>query len=125
MLLISGIGHFRFRFEGPGAFQNWPIWAKLLKLFINESQENELKAAEQTGKQILSLPTVSGKPVVILSAREKSNSDRARYFNEKKADLARLYPGARQMWVDSGHVIHKDKPEVVIEAIRSVAMQPD
>lgn len=109
------------QFTGPGATENWPLWAKFFKLFLNESQLSELETAEHTGKQILQLPTVLNKPIFILSAREKSNSDSAKFFNEKRADLVRLYPGARQIWVDSGHSIQNEKPEVVIGAIKDIA----
>jgi hypothetical protein len=40
--------------------------------------------------------------------------------NEKRKDVARLYPGSQQVWVDSGHGIPKEKPESVIEAIREM-----
>jgi pimeloyl-ACP methyl ester carboxylesterase len=40
--------------------------------------------------------------------------------NEKRKDVARLYPGAQQVWVDSGHGIPLEKPEAVISAIKQV-----
>ena len=40
--------------------------------------------------------------------------------NEKRKDIARLYPGSQQIWVDSGHGIPLEKPETVIAAIRQV-----
>lgn len=40
--------------------------------------------------------------------------------NAKRKDLARLYPGARQIWVDSGHGIPLEKSEAVVAAIREV-----
>lgn len=108
------------QFEGPGAVQNWPLWARILNLFLTDSQKQELSAAAEAGQQVLRLPTFLGKPVIVLSAKEQSESEGARFLNEKKADLARLYPNSRQMWVDSGHFIQYDKPEVVIEAIRDI-----
>jgi alpha/beta hydrolase fold len=109
------------QFEGPGAVENWSILAKFMKLFLNTSQENELLAANETGHQILRSPTLSTKPVIILNAKLNSNSENARFLNEKKADLSRLYPNAQQIWVDSGHFIQNDKPEVVIGAIKDIA----
>ena len=35
----------------------------------------------------------------------------------KRAALATLYPGARQVWVDSGHGIPMEKPQAVVAAI--------
>ena len=40
--------------------------------------------------------------------------------NEKRKDIAHLYPGSKQVWVDSGHDIPKEKPDSVIEAIREM-----
>jgi len=40
--------------------------------------------------------------------------------NAKRKDVANLFPGSKQVWIDSGHAIPKEKPESVIEAIREV-----
>jgi pimeloyl-ACP methyl ester carboxylesterase len=40
--------------------------------------------------------------------------------NEKRKEIAKLYPGSQQIWVDSGHGIPLEKPEAVITAIRHV-----
>lgn len=42
--------------------------------------------------------------------------------NAKHQDIARLYPGSEQIWVDSGHGIPLEKPEVVIAAIREALL---
>jgi hypothetical protein len=70
----------------------------------------------------LALPTFTDKPVIILSALQPMNekSELANDANEKRKDFVRLYPGAKQVWVDSGHDIPLDKPESVITAIREV-----
>ena len=64
----------------------------------------------------------SGKPVIVLSALRpmESRSMLADDANKKRKEVARLYPGAKQIWVDSGHGIPKEKPESVIQAIREV-----
>ena len=38
--------------------------------------------------------------------------------NEKRKDIARLYPGSKQIWVDSGHAVPLEKPESIVSAIR-------
>jgi hypothetical protein len=38
--------------------------------------------------------------------------------NEKRKDIARLYPGSKQVWVDSGHAIPLEKPASVVIAIQ-------
>lgn len=39
---------------------------------------------------------------------------------EKRADIVRLHPGARQIRVDSGHAIPLEKPDAVVAAMREV-----
>ncbi len=58
----------------------------------------------------------------ILSAAEplKDSGEMADDANWKRKDLARLYPGATQIWVESGHGIPLEKPEAVIAAIRKI-----
>jgi pimeloyl-ACP methyl ester carboxylesterase len=109
------------QFEGAGSLEQQPLWIRsLFAVAITGMAKEEFSALEQTGQQILQAPTVTGKPVIVLSAADKSDSKTAQFANAKRADLARLYPGCRQTWVDSGHFIQIEKPEVVIEAIREV-----
>jgi len=74
----------------------------------------------QTGKQVLDLPTLSGKPVFVLSASKplEEKSAVADDANAKRKDIASLYPGSKQVWVDSGHTIPLEKPEAIVAAIR-------
>jgi len=44
----------------------------------------------------------------------------ARDANEKRKDIARLYPDSKQVWVDSRHAIPLKKPEAILFAIREV-----
>jgi pimeloyl-ACP methyl ester carboxylesterase len=69
---------------------------------------------------VLRLPAFAGKPVIVLSALQpmRKKSALADDTNEKRKDIARLYPGSTQIWGDSGHVIPLEKPEAVIAAIR-------
>ena len=48
----------------------------------------------------------------------KEKSPLADDANAKRKDIARLYPGSKQVWVESGHGIPLEKPESVILAIR-------
>jgi len=85
-------------------------------------EKEEFNAIDATGESVLDLPPFTGKPVIVLSAAEpmKAKSELADYANEKRKDLVRLYPGATQIWVDSGHAIPLEKPEPIISAIREV-----
>ena len=49
----------------------------------------------------------------------KETSDLAQFSNELRVDVARLYPNAKQVWVDGGHAIPLEKPEAVVNAIRA------
>ncbi|MGB2679762.1 MAG: hypothetical protein WBE39_00415 [Candidatus Competibacter sp.] len=83
-----------------------------------------LAAIEVTGENVLSLPPFTGKPVIVLSVLEPmdATSELARDANEKRKDIARLYPGSKQVWVDSGHAIPLEKPEAILFAIRAVLL---
>ncbi len=91
----------------------------LLGVMVMDAAKDELDLLPQTGKQVLDLPTLSGKPVFVLSVKpmdEKSTvADDA---NAKRRDMARLYPGSKQIWVDSGHTLPLEKPEAIVAAIR-------
>jgi pimeloyl-ACP methyl ester carboxylesterase len=109
------------QFEGIGSKDNWPWWFRvMIPLFMSRSQNEELAAAMDTGQQVLHAPTFSGKPVIVLSAIDNSESELGQFVKAKRMDLPRLYPGSTQTWVESGHFIQRDKPEAVIQAVRAV-----
>jgi alpha/beta hydrolase fold len=107
--------------EGAGSMERQSWWVRaLVSLFLTGELKKEFKSAPTTGQEVLRLPTVSNKPLIILSAVDKRDSEVVKHSNNKRADFARLYPDGRQLWVESGHNIQADKPEVVIGAIRDV-----
>lgn len=109
--------------KGAGARENWPTWLKVVFDVANsETGEKELSAIPATGAAVLALPPLKGKPVIVLSAKEPMNetSEMARDANAKRADIVRLHPGAKQVWVDSGHGIPLEKPGDVVAGIREV-----
>lgn len=106
--------------EGEGALEKQSFLVRcLLGALVTGTAEDELDLLPQTGKQVLALPTLSNKPVFVLSASKplEEKSKAADDANEKRKDIARLYPGAQQVWVDSGHAIPLEKPEAVVAAI--------
>jgi len=108
--------------EGVGAMENQSLWVRgLVGALVTGTAKEELDLLAQTGEQVLSLPTLLDKPVFVLSASEpmKETSELARFANEKRADIARMYPGSKQVWVESGHAIPLEKPEAVVSAIRA------
>lgn len=107
--------------EGDGAYDNWPTWLQVLfELAISSEAQREFDAINATGDEVMALPTVSNKPVIVLSALQptEESSTLADDANAKRRDLVRLYPGAKQIWVDSGHAIPLEKPDAVVSAIR-------
>lgn len=109
------------QFKGAGALENWPAWARaLFRVVTSATAKEEMNGINATGQEVLRLPTVTGKPVIVLSALKpmSNKSALADDSNAKRKDIARLYPGSTQIWVDSGHVIPLEKPEAVIAAIR-------
>lgn len=112
--------------DGDGNPENWPIVAKLFfKTLVSESAKKEFDALDETGKEVLALPSVSAFPVIILSALEPMsvNSTLANDSNAKRIDMINLYPTSEQYWIESGHAIPYEKPDAVIEAIRHVINQ--
>jgi len=112
------------QFQGKGAWTNWPTWFRFgFKLLMSKEEKQEFNEINATGDTLMRLPTLAGKPVIVLSAlKEMDNNDYevAKDANEKRKDIARLYPGAKQVWVDSGHAMPIEKPDAVIKAIREV-----
>lgn len=112
--------------KGQGSPANWPAWFRLVfKVTASATIQEELHAIDATGDEVLALPSFTEKPVIVLSASQPmtASSPLADDANAKRKDLARLYPGARQIWVDSGHGIPLEKPEAVVSAIREVLAQ--
>jgi pimeloyl-ACP methyl ester carboxylesterase len=113
--------------KGKGSPENWSTWSLsnlTYVMVLSPVEKEETNAMNVTGESVLSLPPFTGKPVIVLSASQplKEKSELADDANEKRKDIARLYPGSKQIWVDSGHNIHLEKPESVISAIREVLL---
>jgi len=109
--------------KDKGSPDNWPSWFRLAYgLATSAVEKEEMNAINATGESVLSLLPFTGKPVIVLSASQPmgEKSELADDANEKRKDLVRLYPGSKQIWVDSGHGIPLEKPEAVISAIREV-----
>jgi pimeloyl-ACP methyl ester carboxylesterase len=107
--------------EGESALENQSWWVRfILDATLNNSGEEELNLLSTTGDQVLILPTLKNKQVIVLSAAKPLlySSKLADDANQKRKDIANLYPGSKQIWVESGHGIPLEKPESIISAIR-------
>jgi pimeloyl-ACP methyl ester carboxylesterase len=112
--------------RGKGAQEHWPALLKLaFGVATSATAKRELAALDATGQLVLQLPPPRGLKVLVLSAQQpmKERSELADDANSKRAALASLYPGATQVWVDSGHAIPLEKPQAVVSAIRE-ALKP-
>lgn len=112
--------------RGRGSPDDWPLWVRLgVGLATSAVAREEMSLIDGTGAELLALPPFTGRPVVVLSARdaEADRSARALDAREKRADIVRLHPGARQIRVDSGHAIPLEKPGAVVAAIGEVLAQ--
>ncbi len=109
--------------KGKGSPQNWPTWFRFVFwVWGSSTVQSEFAGISTTGETVLSLPPFSGKPVILLTATQPKDgkSELDNDVKEKRADLLRLYPGAKQIMVDSGHNIQLEKPQAIIDAIREV-----
>jgi pimeloyl-ACP methyl ester carboxylesterase len=108
--------------DGDGAMEKQSFWVRgLVSALVTGTARDELNLLATTGDRVLQLPKLKDKPVFVLSASEpmKETSDLARFSNEKRVDIAKLYPGSHQIWVDRGHAIPLDRPEAVASAIKA------
>lgn len=111
------------QFEGFGAIEQRPWWFRLLfGLFLRVyGGKAELAAANETGRQVLATPLQGDFPVFVLhsgSSRNHNGNPAAtsalnRYSIDRKKDFLNLYPGCQLDWIDSGHHISKECPDVV------------
>lgn len=106
--------------RGEGSQDHWPAWVRVaFDVLSSDTTKKEFQALDATGQRVLGLPPPPGVKVVVLSALRpmQTRSALADDANDKRAALAGLYPGSKQVWVDSGHVIPLDRPEAVVAAI--------
>jgi pimeloyl-ACP methyl ester carboxylesterase len=112
--------------KGAGDPEGWPTWLKLtFGMLTSETAKRELAALDRTGQLVLGLPVDPSVPVWVLSALRpmQASSALADHANQKRADVSRLYPGSRQVWVDSDHGIPLEKPDAVVNAVRAAVGQ--
>jgi pimeloyl-ACP methyl ester carboxylesterase len=111
------------QFEGAGAIeQRGAAAAAIMGLAGMVGQvRGEFDALPETGREVLAAPPPAKKlPIVILVAPDKSGTALAAFDNAKRADYARLYPGADFREVAGGHSVPNENPKAVVDAIRKV-----
>lgn len=109
--------------DGDGAIEKQSLWVRgIVRAMVTGVAKEELNLLSKTGEQVLTLPTLQNKPVYVLSASKPmlDKSKLADDANEKRKDIARLYPNSKQIWVDSDHGIPLEKPESIVSVIREI-----
>lgn len=107
--------------EGDGVIENRSLVVRvLLQVLVTGIARDELRLLPDTGQQVLDLPTPADTPVFVISASKPlaDRSPAADDANAKRRDIARLYPGSRQVWVDSGHAVPLEKPDAIVAVVR-------
>lgn len=98
-------------------------------VYPNTSEQDNILDSNiaKIGQTVLNMPSFDEKPMAILSAtkvEEKAyNCDKMQMVEESIAQqkvYAKLYPFAKQTWVESGHLIQYEKPDVIVEAARMI-----
>ncbi|WP_085316718.1 alpha/beta fold hydrolase [Derxia lacustris] len=110
--------------DGDGALERQPLWVRAaLGGLVSATGKAELAEMPRNRDELLALPAPAGLPVTVLSAGkdEDSGTPAGRYAAALRRDIAALYPGSTQLWVDSGHGIPLEKPQAVIDAVRAAA----
>lgn len=107
--------------DGEGAIEKYsPVVRGLIGVMLTGIPGQELQLLPATGQQVLDLPAPADLPVFVISAA-RPLADRSRVAddaNAKRRDIARLYPGAQQIWVDSSHAVPLEKPEAIVAVVR-------
>lgn len=107
--------------EGDGAIEKHSLVVRgLLQVLVTGIAREELRLLPDTGRQVLDLPAPADTPVFVISAAQPlaDHSPIAEDANAKRRDIARLYPGSRQIWVDSGHAVPLERPDAIVAVVR-------
>jgi pimeloyl-ACP methyl ester carboxylesterase len=96
-----------------------------ITLFMPWIMRREINDSVAAGKQVHASPEALRTPTIVLSSTRGplGESPSARALAARQQDeIAADFPGSDHVRVnDSGHYIQKDKPEVVVEAVRKLA----
>lgn len=99
--------------------------SRMVVVFMPWIMRREIMGSAAAGAQVRASPPAAGIPTVVLSStrRLKGETPAAQAHEVRlQDDIAREFPRARHIRVPrSGHYIQRDRPEVVIAAVRKLA----
>jgi pimeloyl-ACP methyl ester carboxylesterase len=97
----------------------------MVVVFMPFIMRREIMGSAAAGAEVRASPPAEGLPTVVLSStRRLQGESAAAEVREVRLqdDLAREFPGAEHIRVpESGHYIQRDRPDVVIAAVRKLA----
>ncbi|RUM72804.1 MAG: hypothetical protein DSZ09_01010, partial [Sulfurovum sp.] len=102
----------------PGALEDVSVFPKILL--------NVLKEIHQIDQKILALPRTNIDMSILVATQKRFTSQYKEYIpminliHEKAKEYSTLYPQCTMEWVDTGHVVMFEKPELVSEAIKEL-----
>lgn len=105
---------------------NTPYQARrAVTLYLPLIMRRELTDSVEAGIEVNSSPKATNIPTIVLSATRRATNETEEHRAQEVAlqdDIAADFPIHRHLFVtDSGHYIQRDKPEVVVAAIRDLA----
>ncbi|HEV7135463.1 MAG TPA: alpha/beta hydrolase [Steroidobacteraceae bacterium] len=102
-----------------------PRGSRMVIVFMPWIMRREIMGSAAAGAEVHASPPAAGLPTVILSSTRRLQGEtpagQAREVRLQN-DLAREFPGAQHIRVPrSGHYIQRDRPDVVVAAVRKLA----
>lgn len=111
------------QFTGDGAYEKWPKIGKFyVEKLLSKTGQDELFTSVKSGEQVLSLNNSNTKMVILSASKPlKDKSKLGIDGANKRYDMEKLYPNAKVIWVNSGHMIPIEAPNEIKKAIDEIA----
>ncbi len=94
-------------------------------LYMPLIMRHELSDSASAGAEVNASPKATGIPTIVLSSTRLTNGESAEQRAEAvtlQDEIAADFPGAHHTYVeDSGHYIQRDRPGIVVDAVRELA----
>ena len=118
------------QFSGPSALENQSFLVRGIEvwngLFRSATVKDEYRLLPDTGRQMLQLPTISGRlvtviqaarPVSVAGASSAENAMLNIYLKKLKTDEVSSYPGCTVVISDTGHAVPIEMPDLIVTAV--------
>jgi pimeloyl-ACP methyl ester carboxylesterase len=111
----------RMKEESPGMYGTLSVFS----ILMTGTMRHELRDSVGTGQEVESSPALGSIPTIVLSSTRAAPGETPAFrglMRKLQNEQAAQYDARRHEFVaDSGHYIQRDRPEVVIAAIRELA----